>query len=295
MVWIIRRFQPDVVITRFPVTGEGGHGHHTSSAILANEAYEAAADPKRFPEQLKYVKPWQVKRVMWNTFNFGTVNTIKDDQFRIDVGGYNPSLGASYGEIAASSRSQHKSQGFGMPASRGESLEWFTTTKGTAPVNHLMDGVQTGWERVENAKDIPTMVDAIEKNFDPIHPEKSVPALVQLYNRIRLLPDQYWKKQKLSELTELLLQCSGLYAEAFVRVPAAAPADSLQMQFSLISRLAPGWTLEKVSVAEYNSELARKLEINKPAEWSYKIKIPASQPFTQPYWLANQWKKGRLL
>src|SRR5687767_16030440 len=74
VVWVIRKFQPDVIITRFPTTGEGGHGHHTASAILANEAFTAAADPGRFPEQLKYVRPWQAKRVLWNSFNFGNTN-----------------------------------------------------------------------------------------------------------------------------------------------------------------------------------------------------------------------------
>ena len=59
VVWVIRNFQPDVIITRFPVTGEGGHGHHTASAILANEASKAAADPNLFKEQLQYVKPWR--------------------------------------------------------------------------------------------------------------------------------------------------------------------------------------------------------------------------------------------
>ncbi|MBD0377592.1 MAG: PIG-L family deacetylase, partial [Flavisolibacter sp.] len=58
VVWVIRKFQPDVIITRFPTTGEGGHGQHTASAILANEAFTAAADPKRFPEQLRWVQPW---------------------------------------------------------------------------------------------------------------------------------------------------------------------------------------------------------------------------------------------
>jgi len=74
VVWTIRQFKPDVIICRFPTTGEGGHGHHTASAILAVEAYDAAADPKRFPEQLQYVQTWQVKRVFWNTFNFGGTN-----------------------------------------------------------------------------------------------------------------------------------------------------------------------------------------------------------------------------
>src|ERR1700759_1326921 len=106
VVWVIRKFRPDVIITRFPTTGEGGHGHHTASAILANEAFTAAADPSRFPEQLKYVQTWQAKRILWNTFNFGAANTTSSDQFHFDVGGYNAILGKSYGEIAADSRSQ---------------------------------------------------------------------------------------------------------------------------------------------------------------------------------------------
>ncbi|MGZ5192069.1 MAG: PIG-L family deacetylase, partial [Flavisolibacter sp.] len=53
VVWVIRKFQPDVIVTRFPTTGEGGHGHHTASAILSVEAFTAAADANRFPEQLK--------------------------------------------------------------------------------------------------------------------------------------------------------------------------------------------------------------------------------------------------
>src|SRR5450432_1074715 len=75
VVWVIRKFQPDVIITRFPTTGEGGHGHHTASAILAGEAFDAAADPNKFPEQFQYgVRPWRAKRLLWNTFNFGGNN-----------------------------------------------------------------------------------------------------------------------------------------------------------------------------------------------------------------------------
>jgi LmbE family N-acetylglucosaminyl deacetylase len=124
VVWVIRKFQPDVIITRFPEDARAGHGHHSGSAVLAHEAFSAAADPKRFPEQLAQgVKPWQAKRLLFNTFVFGNVNTTSDDQLKIEVGGYNPVLGKSYGEIAALSRSQHKSQGFGSGGGRGSQLE----------------------------------------------------------------------------------------------------------------------------------------------------------------------------
>src|SRR6185503_539270 len=70
VVWVIRKFQPDVIITRFPSTGEGGHGQHTASSILAEEAFRAAGDATRFPEQLQYVTVWQPKRLFWNRFSF---------------------------------------------------------------------------------------------------------------------------------------------------------------------------------------------------------------------------------
>lgn len=92
-VWIIRKLQPDVIITRFPPDERGGHGHHQASAILAHEAFLAAANPTIFPEQLQYVKPWKAKRLLWNTFNFSGLNTTKENQLQIDIGEYNPLLG----------------------------------------------------------------------------------------------------------------------------------------------------------------------------------------------------------
>ena len=148
VVWIIRKFQPDVIITRFPEDSRAGHGHHSGSGVLAHEAFKAAADPNRFPEQFKYgVQPWQAKRILWNTFNFGNTNTTSEDQLKIDVGAFNPVLGKSYGEMAAESRSQHKSQGFGVPGSRGVQLEYFTPVEGAAAKIDLMDDVVSSWSK----------------------------------------------------------------------------------------------------------------------------------------------------
>jgi LmbE family N-acetylglucosaminyl deacetylase len=64
VVWNIRRFRPDVIILVFTGTPRDGHGHHQASAILGKEAFTAAADPTKFPEQLAYVQPWQAKRLV---------------------------------------------------------------------------------------------------------------------------------------------------------------------------------------------------------------------------------------
>jgi LmbE family N-acetylglucosaminyl deacetylase len=292
VVWVIRKFQPDVIINRFPTTGEGGHGHHTASGILANDAFTAAADPKRFPEQLQYVSIWQAKRLLWNTFNFGGNNMTREDQFKADVGGYNPLLGKSYGEIAAESRSQHKSQGFGVPASRGESFEYFKATKGDQPVNDLMDGVEITWKRVAGGESVSKMIDNLASSFDLLHPEKSVEQLVGLYKTINSLPDSYWKTQKLKEVYQLIAQCSGLFLDATAQEQFAVQTDSLRINFSFNNRLGTDAVLQKVQVDNFDSSFSKPLEKNKNFNFPKTIFVPADKKITQPYWLANKMAEG---
>ncbi len=292
VVWVIRKFQPDVIITRFPTTGEGGHGHHTASAILANEAFAAAADPTRFPEQLKYVQPWQAKRILWNSFNFGGTNLTSDDQFKFDVGGYNPLLGKSYGEIAAISRSNHKSQGFGAPGSRGEAIEYFKTTGGAVPVNDILEGVDLSWNKVSGGDVIQKMVDGIASAFDLLHPEKSVPGLVSLYKAIDRLPDGYWKIQKMKETVQLIEQCSGLFIDVTTNDQYAVQTDSIRMIFALNNRLGVNAQLKKVTIDAFDSVFNQPLSKNKNIVFAKTFFIPPSRPLTQPYWLANKMEEG---
>lgn len=292
VVWVIRKFQPDIIVNRFPETGEGGHGHHTASGILANEAFAAAADPNRFPEQLKYVSVWQAKRVLWNTFNFGGTNTTREDQFKVDVGGYNPLLGKSYGEISAESRSQHKSQGFGVPATRGESLEYFKSTKGDQPVNDLMDGIELTWKRVPGGEPIAAIIGNITKQFDLLHPENSVEGLVGLYKKINELPDSYWKTQKSNEVRQLIAQCSGLFLDVTTSEQYAVQTDSLRFNFFFNNRLGPDAVLQRVILDDFDSSFTRKLEKNRNLSFAKTIYIPPGKPITQPYWLARKMEEG---
>ena len=292
VVWIIRKFQPDVIITRFPTTGEGGHGHHTASAILANEAFSAAADPNRFPEQLKFVSIWQVKRILWNTFNFGGTNTQREDQYKLDVGGYNPLLGKSYGEIAATSRSQHKSQGFGVPAGRGEALEYFKATKGDQPANDLMDGVDLTWKRVAGGETIEKLIDSLSASFDFLHPDKSVKGFVRLFQSLKSLPDGYWRNKKLAETQQLIAQCSGLFIDATASEQFAVQTDSIKINFSFNNRLGTDAVLQKVQVDNFDSSFSKTLEKNRNFNFSKTYFVPADKNVTQPYWLARKMEEG---
>jgi LmbE family N-acetylglucosaminyl deacetylase len=292
VVWIIRNFKPDVIITRFPVTGEGGHGHHTASAILANEAFVAAADPKRFPEQLTLTQPWQAKRVLWNSFNFGGTNTTRDDQFKFDVGNYNAVLGKSYGEIAAESRSQHKSQGFGVPRSRGEALEYFSASAANQVEKDLFENINTSWSRVPGSANISQLIDAVIKNYDFLNPQKSIPQLVQVYKNLQAMPQSYWQSVKMQETQSLIEQASGLWIEAFTSQPYAVHGDSLRVQMILNDRLGVGAKVQSIKFEETDSVLQQQLVKNKNLVIPKIIAVKNSVPVTQPYWLEKEMEEG---
>lgn len=292
-VWVIRRFQPDVIITRFPPDSRAGHGHHSASAVLAHEAFKAAADPKRFPEQLKYgVQPWKVKRIMWNTFSFGNTNTTSNDQLKIEVGDYNAILGKSYGEIAAVSRSQHKSQGFGVAGSRGAQLEYFAFTDGEPAKNDLMDGVNTSWSRVEGGAAIDAMIDQLLAGYSIAHPEQSVPALVKLYTAVKDIKDNYWKTQKLEEIQHLIEMCSGLFMEATSPGELAVQGDTMRVNISLNNRSGVAVTLNRVSLDVMDSTLNKPLETNRNLNFSKSFYVFNNKPVSQPYWLEHKMSDG---
>lgn len=293
MVWVIRKFQPDVIITRFPGDERAGHGHHSASQILAQEAFFAAADPKMFPEQFAFgVQPWQAKRILWNTFNFGSTNTTNDNQYKIDVGAYNALLGKSYGEIASESRSQHKSQGFGVPRQRGQQFEYFLHTAGDSLTTSLMDGVQHNWGRVAGAEKVESAVQAIIMTYDFEHPEQSLPALVQLYSTIKALPEGYWRNKKLAEVQELVLACSGLFAESTTNQPYAVQGSALNVQLFVSKRTTAAVRLKQASLISFDTTYNLDLALNKNVSTTKTFPVAVNAPVTQPYWLVKPLAKG---
>jgi LmbE family N-acetylglucosaminyl deacetylase len=290
VVWVIRKFRPDVIITRFPTTGEGGHGHHTASAILAGEAFDAAADSTKFPEQLKYVKVWQAKRLLWNTFNFGSTNTTREDQFKIDCGGYNALLGKNYGELAAESRSRHRSQGFGVPAQRGSSVEYFSTIKGSKPVDDLMDGIDSSTYTTEKAKEFSALVKDIETSFSPDAPQRSLTKLEALLRAsYEFRPVFTTEKQEL--LKGIIAVCAGLFMEATATNQLNPLNDSMQIKLTFNNRT--GAKIDLVQVMTYGSLFKfTSPKQNENNEIVAKIKPFAGNALSQPYYLEVPMSSG---
>ncbi len=293
IVWVIRKFQPDIIINRFPGDSRAGHGNHSASAILSQEAYNAASDPNRFPEQLKNgVSVWKAKRLLWNTFSFGGTNTTNDSQLKVDAGVYNSLLGRSYGEMGGEARTMHKSQGEGRPRIKGSRFEYFVTLAGDSAKTDLMDGVVTDWTRISaEGGSVKDTINKIIQQYDFEHPEKSVLALVELYKNVQKLKyhDIWWHKKK-KEIEDLIIECSGVFVEATTDVEYAIPGEKLTVNLFLNKRnkvdLQLGQVLLNTSAEKsYDTSINLKTLANNNYTFSKTFIVPEGKPVSQPYWL----------
>lgn len=292
IVWVIRKFRPDVIITRFTADSSGGHGHHRASAILAQEAFAAAADQTRFPEQLKYVSPWKARRLFWNGFPQSQAET--QGRLRINTGEYNPLLGKSYNEMAAEGRSQHKSQGFGSAARRGNQYEAFELLAGEPAKDDPFDGIDVSWDRVPGGRKVGVLLAESLRSFDPEHPSRSIPGLLAVHDELSGLPDENWVRLKREELARVIQACGGIWIEAMAGDFAAAPGDEIQVRTTIINRSDRPFTIHSLGFPKVGPDqvLDRPLNGNEPAVIESNLRIPGDYPPSQPYWLAATHREG---
>ena len=310
VVWGIRRFRPDVIVLRFSGTPLDGHGQHQASAILGKEAFSAAADPAKYPEQLQWVKPWQAKRLMYNVIAF-TADQEREaeklaDKLVIDVGEYNPELGYSYAEIAGMSRSQHRSQGMGAPEQKGSIKNYLVTIAGDKATHDIFEGIDTTWSRYANGAAIQSRIDEAGLSFHGDHPEMLVKPLTALRPLVSQLSDY-----KLKQLDETIALCAGLWLDAAADHYSVTPGGSLKINFTVLARLdqakLTGIDLSGVDSADNGSPVVRApagaiqpidnpakpsvnlapavLNANQPLRYSTTVHLPEETPYSQPYWL----------
>jgi LmbE family N-acetylglucosaminyl deacetylase len=296
VVWVIRRFQPDVVMLRFTGTPRDGHGHHQTSAILGKDAYSAAADPRRFPEQLQYVKTWQAKRLMWNAAAF-TPEQEKElekekNKVEVDPGDYDPVLGHSYAEIAGMSRSMHRSQGMGAAERRGSAKSWLLPVAGDPASHDIFDGIDTSWNRFESGGAVARALAEAARSFDPTNPAKTVPLLLAAKKSLAAVHDTLREpmiEQKKRDLDETIAMCSGLWLDATADKFAVTPGGTLQVNATALRREKLAAEVMSVGIEGMGQAQAGEhgvaLPFNEPRVFSAEIKVAANQPLSQPYWL----------
>ena len=310
VVWVIRRYRPDVIILGFSGTPSDGHGQHQASAILGKEGFEAAADPMKFPEQLQYVKPWKAAKLVWaGGFGGGRGGDANAKPpvapaAQINTTGFSPFLGYTYDQLASISRSQHRSQGFGnigngppqgpqQPAGsggRGGGGRGARQAPADAPPPvDLFADIDHSWKRLPGGAVAGTLLDQAVKEFDPEHPEKTIPTLAKARSIIAAIDDPL-AKIKLGELDELIGKCAAIWAEATAAQAEVTPGSKVKVTLNIYPRLPVVVSVQSAQTeGVWDSPAVSKFEPRPGGGFtaSEDLEIPAAQPYSIPYWLAK--------
>jgi len=330
VVWVIRQTRPDVIILCFSGTVADGHGNHQASAVLGQAAWEAAGDPTKFPEQLKWVQPWHARRVLRRRFapgqgpggaapalaggpaagpgrgrggaaaaaNGAPAGPGRQDAFpnqpfiSVDTGAFDPIIGRSYREIGVIARSEHRSQGQGQVLAYGASQSLLASVSGDVPKQGIFDGIDTSWSRVAGGQKIGELLSQVSRDFDDLHPEKSVPQLLEA--RTLMAPiakaGDAWAVIKLQDIDEAIGLCAGLHTEVQADAPSYVPGATAKLQLTALNRSPLPITLAGIHLTGWGPDTdalvkGKPLENNKPEIVPVSIAIPANQPYSQPFWL----------
>ncbi|MBL7952056.1 MAG: PIG-L family deacetylase [Flavobacteriales bacterium] len=316
VVRVIRTFRPDVIITRFAPDRSAGHGHHEASAILAEEAFDLAGDPKAFPEQLEQgLEAWQPRRLFFN----GSTWWKKDlaefaktdaDWFTVDVGGYDPLLGVSYTELAGRSRSMHKSQGFGAAETRGESLEYLKFVKGDRPkTKDIFEGIDMTWGRIKGSETLSGLIEQMSQEFSFTDPARSLALITRIdkaawnlwAGKEHFTVDQKsYQPHKERDILALMRQVAGLTSEATSSVPSVVTDDRVEVGLALVNRSNAELRLTSlveggkggISASMMKDSLLTNHRVNQ-----IKRGLRTGPVYDEPFWLwgrASGYQEGNL-
>ena len=302
VVWVIRNFKPDIIVNRFDHRTKGTtHGHHTSSAMLAVEAFDLSGNEDIYPEHLKHKGVWQPKRIFFNTswwFYGSRENFAKADKsnmLKLDTGVYYPWRGLSNNEIAALASSQHRCQGFGRLTTRGSQEEYIELIKGDLPSDStdLFDGIDTSWSRVEGGKAIGDILYEVQNYFNFQDPVSHLPQLLSAHKLLKDINDNHWREIKLAELENVIAAVSGLYLEASAEDSSAYPGSTIGINIEAINRSPANMKLSSVAIGTSVVETVNsELKNNVKTTLKIGLDIPDTATFTGHYWLKEPWSTG---
>ncbi len=312
-VRVIRYFRPEIIISRFTGTARDGHGHHQVAGIVTQEAFKAAADPSRYPE---YGKPWQAKKLYLN--GMGNDQNVTAGPV-LNVGEFDSDLGRSYSQIASEGRSLHRSQAQGSAQDAGprqtrlQLVQKMINTADDAPLfagvlYKLTDLAQLDPRLLSGLMDIEQRITSIRQKVNLLRPQEIVPdltaglvALQQIRGSTSNDHVQFLLQQKEEDFQEAIRLAAGLLFDVIASDDTVVPGQEFNLTLSVINggpypfpgfraitTLPPSWTMTP-------DGSTGSLQPGQRLEQKYKVKVPATSDFTQPYWLRQPRRGDRFV
>lgn len=320
MVRAIRRFRPDVVVSRWNGSPADGHGHHQFAGYLTPLALEAAADPGRFPDQIAAgLQTWQVRKLY--TGQRIDLRSTDRPSLVVNTGEYDPVTGRSYFEIGMQGRSQQKTQQMGSLELRGRQLSGLNLVTSHLDVadaeTSVFSGMDTSINGIASYEQNATTIfsdslaelqvaaaDALSQ-YDPLDPLALIPKLAEGLEIARTARDaargadtQRLLDEKVAEFEAALMLAAGITIDALADSETVVPGSTLTVAVrTYIPDLAPvtmtdvhlalpvGWSVAASNTDVLPSESAYRRREQPDMERLYDVGVPADARSTQPYWL----------
>lgn len=288
VVLMIRKFKPNIIITRFPPDERAGHGHHTASALLAIEGFEKASDPNFLPAQVKEFGVWAASSLYWNSSTWSNPNVAKEaignpNYLIKDIGGYNELLGMSYNEIGTIARSQHKCQGFGAIIEKGSTKEYFEYLGGKKLEKNFFENNTETWDVLLNRKTEVHMQDLLN-DFDFVHTENNVDLLFKILNELKTLPESDFKQNKIKRCQHIILDCLGIDIEVVGKDFAFTNNENAEVKINIINRSSKKVVLNSAEYVGIPKKIFQK-ELLENEMVSQVVNFNVAHTISTPYWL----------
>jgi LmbE family N-acetylglucosaminyl deacetylase len=311
VVRVVRLYRPDVIVTVFSGTPRDGHGQHQVSALLAHEAFTAAADPARFPEQLREgLRPWQPAK-MYQSMRGNTENAT----VRIAIGDLDPLIGRSPFQLAMASRSRHRSQDMGRPELPGP--RWGTLLRiqpvANGPEASVWAGIDTTLAPAEAPESAAARglaayqraAEALRAQYNPLAPGALVRGLSGALSTLRqaraAIPVSNGTAdlvlaidREIAQAETALALASGLVLDALADDARIVPGQAFELTLtlwngggeavrvdSLRPRLPAGWTAAGVDNSPLQPELAAGALLTR----RFEVQVPADADPSESYFL----------
>jgi LmbE family N-acetylglucosaminyl deacetylase len=323
MVRVLRQFRPQVVVSRWSGTPADGHGHHQFAGYLTPRAIEAAADPRRFPDQLAAgLTPWQVSK-FYVEERFRDGDTA-DGRLLVDSGTLEPVTGRSYFQIGMQGRSQQKTQQMGSMELDGPQYSALRLVRSTVDVEagetSVFDGLDTSLRAVADFEDEPPpaltrLLGDIEakaagalREYDPLAPQKIVPTLAAGLSLARQARGVVSSPQagrlldeKIREFADALLLASGIRVDAVADRETVVPGNNFRVAVRIFGRrsgdlepaaidlqLPAGFDRRAAAVDELDNERGWRRREQPSVAAYFDVAVPADAGLTEPYWLRQE-------